>query len=110
MGIVVVASLAARVGWRTGGDDDIHLETHELGRKRGEAIEFSLCIAILNDNIFPLHVAKLAQPLPQRLDAVRDSGSETAFRYPIRGTFAGCCASAEKQSSKTVSSRPEKIF
>ena len=63
MGIVTVASLAARVVCRTTGDDDVYLETHEFGRQRGESIELSLRISPLNDNVFPLHVAKLAQPL-----------------------------------------------
>ena len=69
MGIVAVASLAARGSCRTADDDDVYFETHEFGRKRGQAIEFSLCISILNDDIFPLDVAKLAQTLPECLDA-----------------------------------------
>ena len=67
MGIVEVASLAARVVSRTSRDDDVYLETHQLGRKRREAIGFSLCISPLNDNVFPLHVPKLAQTLPECL-------------------------------------------
>ena len=51
MGIVVVAFLVTRVGSGTGGDDDVHLETDELGRKRGE-VSVSLCIAILDENVF----------------------------------------------------------
>ena len=39
MGIVLVASLAARVR-RTNRDDDVHLETRQLGHERGEAIGF----------------------------------------------------------------------
>ena len=74
MGIVVVASLAARVDTRTTRDDDVYLETHELGRERRKAIEFSLCKSPLNDNVFPLHISKLAQTLPECLDAGRDSG------------------------------------
>ena len=74
MGIVAVASLAARVAVGTTRDDDVYLETHQFGRERGEAIEFPLCISILNDNVFPLHVPKLAQTLPECLDAGRDSG------------------------------------
>ena len=75
MGIVTVASLAARVaaGPR---DDDIHVETHELGREVGQAVEFSLRLSILNDNVFTLHLAKLAQTLPECLAAVRASGRE----------------------------------
>ena len=70
MGIVLVAFLAARVATDP-GDDHIDLETHEFGRKVGKAIGISLRISILNDNVFPLHVAKLAQTLPERLKAGR---------------------------------------
>ena len=72
MGIVVVASFAARVGYRTSRDDDVYLETHKLGRKRRDAIEFPFRISLLNDNVFPLDVSKLAQTLAKRLDAGRD--------------------------------------
>jgi hypothetical protein len=61
--------------WRTGRNDNVYLETHQLGRERGEAIEFSLCISILNDNVFPLHVAELPQTLPERLGASHDRRS-----------------------------------
>jgi hypothetical protein len=33
-------------------DDDIHIEAHQFGRQRGEAIKFSVSISILDDNIF----------------------------------------------------------
>ena len=42
---------------------------HQFGRDRGEAILFSLCVSILNDNVFPLDVAKLTQTLAECLDA-----------------------------------------
>ena len=45
-----------------GRDDDIHLETHQFRRKLAAAVEPSLGIAPVNDDIFPLDVSKLAQP------------------------------------------------
>ena len=74
MGIVDSRFLGGTGCCRTSRDDDVYLETHQLGRERGEAIEFSLRISPLNDNVFPLHVPKLAQTLPECLDAGRDSG------------------------------------
>src|SRR5262249_53119521 len=50
---------------RTTRDDDIHLETHQLGDERRNAIKFSLCRSPLNDNVFPLYVPKFAQTLPE---------------------------------------------
>ena len=40
----------------------------------GQAIEFSLRRSPLNDNVFPLDVAELAQTLAECLDAGRVSG------------------------------------
>ena len=77
MGIVVVASLAARCSSRTSRHDNLNVETHQLGRERGEAMEFSLCKSPLYDDVFPLHVCKLPQALPECLGA----------GYPIRGGF-----------------------
>ncbi|MGE5307038.1 MAG: hypothetical protein ACM3TN_27345 [Alphaproteobacteria bacterium] len=48
--------------------ETLRVKTKEL-RKRREAIEFSLCISPLDDNVFPLHVSKLAQTPPKCLDA-----------------------------------------
>jgi hypothetical protein len=54
-----------------------------LSRKRGKAIEFPLCVSILNDNVFPLHVPKLAQSLLERVGAssVRGSGRTIEVSY-----------------------------
>jgi hypothetical protein len=38
---------------------------HQFGRERGEAILFSHCVSILNDNVFPL----LTQTQAECLDA-----------------------------------------
>ena len=60
MGIVSVACLAgARGTISTRRDDEIHIEPYQLSRERGDAIAFSLCISILNDNVFSLYVSKL---------------------------------------------------
>src|SRR5262245_33250489 len=74
MGIVTVASLAARVDGGPFATMMSTFESHEFGRERGETVEFSLRVSILNDDISPLHVAKLAEALPECLDAVRDTG------------------------------------
>ena len=47
---------------------------YQFGRKRGEAIEFSVSMSIVNDNVFPLDVFKLAQTLEECLAAGRVSG------------------------------------
>ena len=58
----------------TARDDDVYLETHEFGRERGEAIEFSVGGSPINDDVFPLHITKLAQTLAECLEAGRFSG------------------------------------
>jgi hypothetical protein len=54
---------------RTTGNDDVYLETHQFGRERRQTIKLSLCVSILNENVFPLRVAKLVQTLSKCLDA-----------------------------------------
>ena len=80
MGIVLVASLAARVDCRTSHDDDVYLETHQLGRKRRQAIEFPLCISRLNDDVFSLYVPKLAQAQPECLGTGRVEEGKAVLR------------------------------
>ena len=41
-------------------NDNGELQTHEFGRKRGDAIEFSVRISLLNDDVFPVGVSKVA--------------------------------------------------
>ena len=55
-------------------DNDVYLETHKFGEKVRKPLYFALGHPILNDNVFPLHVTKLAQTLPKPFDSVRDNG------------------------------------
>jgi len=68
MGIVLVASLAVLVS-----AGPAVTMTSTLSRERGEAIEFSLCVSVVNDNVLPLNVSKFMQALPEGLDARRDN-------------------------------------
>ena len=74
MGIVAVASLAARVAVGPAVTMTSTLRRTSSAASAGRRSSFSLCISPLNDNVFPLHVAKLAQTLPECLDAGRVSG------------------------------------
>ena len=72
IGIVAVASLATRVDVPPAVTMTSTLETHEIGRKGRKAVEVFFCISKLNNDVFPFHIAKLAQTLPKRLGARRD--------------------------------------
>src|SRR5215813_14100483 len=74
MGIVEVASLAARVTVGPPCDDHVYLETDQVGSKLGQSVGFSLRRPPINDNVFSLHIAKLAQTVPERLDTGCISG------------------------------------
>ena len=87
MGIVIVAFLAARVGIGPAVTMTSTLRRTSSAASAGQAIEFSLCISPLNDNVFPLHVAKLAQTLPECLDAGRVSGKGASTRISYPGDF-----------------------
>ena len=95
MGIVLVAFLAARTGGPSCYHDDINLETHQLGRKLREPIALPLRISVLDGDVLSFYVAKVAQSQPNSSKRVDSLAGSDADRYPIRGTFFGCCADAE---------------
>ena len=73
MGIVALAFLAAKhPGLR--GDDDVNFETDQLGCKVRQPFELPFRISVLNDNVFPFDIAKLAQPLAKCFDPGRIEG------------------------------------
>ena len=47
---------------------------NELSRKVRQPLELSFRPPIFNDDVFPLHVTKFAQSLPESLRAVRAPG------------------------------------
>ena len=110
MGIVEVASLAARVTIGPAVTMMSTLRPTSSAASPGSAIEFTLCISPLNDNVFPLHVTKLAQPLPECLDTGRDrgSGSTSKISYPrdfrrlLRLGADRKVASRQQRSSQTT--------
>ena len=55
---------------------------HQFGRERREAILFSLCVSILNDNVFPLHILQLTQTQAECLDTGR-RGHTAKVSYPM---------------------------
>jgi hypothetical protein len=73
MGIVALAFLAAKIAG-PGGDDDVNFETDQFGCKVRQPFEFPFRISVLNDNVFPFDIAKLAQPLAQCFDPGRIGG------------------------------------
>ena len=104
MGIVLVACLAARIADEVYDDKDIDLELHEFGHKAWDPVQLSLSVAILNQDVFPLDITEISQPLPECLD-LRPGivGVSSPDTYPIRGIFAGCCASTANAKSQEQS-------
>ena len=47
----------------------IHRETDQLGRERGEPLSLPSAHAVLHGEVLALHIAQLAQTLPQGLQA-----------------------------------------
>ena len=58
----------------TGSDDDVNLETDEIGREVGKAIASTLRISILNADVLSLNPSEVAETLPECLVPVRGSG------------------------------------
>jgi hypothetical protein len=64
MGIVVVASLAAR-RWRKHRQQDVHLETDQLGREGRESLVLPFRPAVLHDEVLAFDIAELAHCLQE---------------------------------------------
>src|SRR6266576_4128285 len=58
----------------SGGNDDINLETNQLGRQTGKPIQLALSGSPLNGHILSFNVAEITEPLPKCFSADRDSG------------------------------------
>jgi hypothetical protein len=54
--------------------DDVHLEAHQLTRQVGKSFGPTLGRAKLQDERFPVDMAKVPQPLPERLEQMRCGG------------------------------------
>ena len=67
MGIVLVACLASWIAAGRSNDKHIDLELHEFGHEAGDAVRVSLNVAILNQDVFPLDITEISQPLPECL-------------------------------------------
>jgi hypothetical protein len=52
-------------GWVGERDDDVDLETHELGRETGQPIQLLLGGAHLERDVLPIHPTQLAKSLPE---------------------------------------------
>ncbi len=110
MGIVLVAFLAARIGASLLLPHDINLETHQLGGKLREPIELPLRISVLGGDVLSFYVATLAQSQPNCLGTGGVTSRIDPDRYPIRGTFFGCCARAGKGRAKSIEQKARRVI
>ena len=105
MGIVLVACLAARIAGMRSQDKDIDLELHEFGHKAWDTVRLSLNVAILNQDVFPLNVTEISQPLPECLDLRPGSvgiGRSVPTQILSAGLSFGCCAKATDPQKTNV--------
>jgi hypothetical protein len=88
-------------------DDNVHLETHELGSKLRESVVVVLCPARLKGDVLPLHVGELAHPLAERSPqglaggigrAVFRRSITESLRPPAPGPTAGWSGRAPSRS------------
>jgi hypothetical protein len=70
MGIALVVFLNGLDRWCSSGNDHINFELDQLGREHAQPITFSLTVAILNDDVLSLNMAKFPQTLPECFDTV----------------------------------------
>jgi len=46
-------------------NDNLHFEPHQVGRKPGELVLFPVSRSLLSNNVLPLNIAQITQPLPE---------------------------------------------
>ena len=75
-----------------GSDNEINFKTNQVGCKVRQPFEFPFCKSVLDDNIFPFDIAKLAQPLAECFE----TGYRKQDAEPSRISYAEnspvCCA------------------
>ncbi len=59
---------------RAPGNDDVYLQANELGGERRQPLGPALCEPVLDRDILTVHIAQLAQPLPEGLGEMRAIG------------------------------------
>ncbi len=61
--------------WHAGcRHDDVNRDPDQLNRERGQLVELALRITACQDEVLPLHIAQLAEPLEERRVQVRFVG------------------------------------
>ncbi len=64
MGIVLASHLLRRAGIPPAtGNDDVNFQPHEFGWERAQAIAIAVRESLLDDHVFTLNVAEIAQAL-----------------------------------------------
>ena len=96
MGIVEVASLAERVDVGPAETMISTLRRTSSAASAGSRSSFPSAESPLNDNVFSLHVAKLAQTLPESFDA----GREREREYQLGTLSAGLSLTAAPRGRK----------
>ena len=111
MGIVAVASLAARVGTEPGVTMMSTLRRTSSAASAGRRSSFPSAYRYSIAMFFPSTYVSSRRPCRKASVRSEMEERETPDRYPIRGIFVGCCASAGGAVvSKTVASNQTKIF
>ena len=96
MGIVLVASLAARIAVAPADNDDVHLETHQLGRVLGIRSSFPSRDRHSMTMFFPSMYPRSRRPMPKCLGRGRrgrNGATPSKISYPrdfLRLLRLGC--------------------
>ena len=113
MGIVLVACLAARIAGTVPLTRTSTLSCTSSTTRSEDLLPLSLNVAILNQDVFPLDVTKISQPLPECLDlrprivGITKSG-HISYPRDFRGLLRG--GEMRQSQSNNVARRERKIF
>jgi hypothetical protein len=64
-------SLGSQRGRRIRSDDDVRIQTHQLGGELGQSFDLAACEPILDSDVLALDVPELAEPSLKRVDFLR---------------------------------------
>ena len=91
--------LGSQRALRSPVNDHVDVKTDKLRRQVGLPFRSISRVSRLDNNGLSLNVAELVQTLQECFGA---TGEALSVRYPIRGTFFGCCASAVTATASRI--------
>src|SRR5207245_10103685 len=80
-------------------DNDVRLETNQLGGQRGKAVVPAQLVSPVDDEVLSFDVTEVTKPLAKGLGRVR-AGRIEVHRTPMRDSFPACASAASGATTR----------